>query len=72
MEKKLEGTAFELELVKGLLSFVPDHMKAVIADHSIDYNDFGTEKERKLKTILHFFFKYLFCIVRLEYYNNIS
>jgi len=55
MEKKLEGTAFELELVKGLLSFVPDHMKAVIADHSIDYNDFGTEKERKLKTILHFF-----------------
>jgi len=55
MENKLEGTEFELELVKGLLSFVPDHMKTVINDHSIDYNDLGTEKEQKLKTILHYF-----------------
>jgi len=55
MENKLEGTEFELELVKGLLSFVPDHMKTAINDHSIDYNDLGTEKEQKLKTILHYF-----------------
>ena len=55
MENKLEGTEFELELVKGLLSFVPDHMKTAIADHSIEYNDLGTEKEKKLKSILHYF-----------------
>jgi hypothetical protein len=55
MEKTLEGTTFELELAKGLLSFVPAHMKAAIADHSIDYNDFGTEKEKKLKIILQYF-----------------
>jgi hypothetical protein len=54
-EKKLEGTTFELELIKGLLSFLPDHMKTAIADHTISYNDLGSEKEQKLKTVLHYF-----------------
>lgn len=55
MENKLEGTEFESELVKGLLNFVPDHMQKALADHSIDYYDLGTEKEQKLKIILHYF-----------------
>jgi len=55
MKEKLEGTTFELELTKELLTFIPNHIKAVISDHSIDYNNFGTKKEQNLKVIAQYF-----------------
>ena len=55
MKELLEGTKFELELVKSLLAFVPQQIKDALSNNEIKYEDLGNEKQLKLKKILDYF-----------------
>lgn len=55
LEKALEETQFEKDLLTALLKFVPKHFKEVLDDSNLDYKNYGTETEIKLKMILDHF-----------------
>lgn len=52
MEEYLSGTQFELELTTALLKFVPKHMEECLKNPDLNYEDYGTENEIKIKLIL--------------------
>ena len=52
MEEHLSGTQFQFELAKALLKFVPRHMKDCLKNSDLNYKDYGTENEVKIKLIL--------------------
>lgn len=55
MKDYLEDIEFELELIKQLLCFVPQHMQKVLDEHTIIYKDIGTQEDKRLKNILHYY-----------------
>lgn len=55
MEKHLSGTKFELDLVKALQNFIPEHMEDCLNDPELKYKDYGTEYKKKTKLIVKFF-----------------
>jgi hypothetical protein len=55
MENYLSGTKFELELANALIEFIPRHMEECLAKPELEYDEYGTEAEKKLKSIFKFY-----------------
>ena len=55
MEEYLSGTQFELELAKACQKLIPKYMKEYLNNPELEYEDYGTEAEKKLKLILRFY-----------------
>lgn len=55
MEEYLSGTQFEFELINALLSFAPRHMEECLKQTDLNYENYGTDNEIKLKQILKFY-----------------
>ncbi|WP_066835268.1 Cthe_2314 family HEPN domain-containing protein [Rufibacter ruber] len=66
LEEHFEGTKFEYDLAKALLTFVPRQFEEALKDSSLEYEKMGTYKERKLKTILHYFTNFYTVLQDLE------
>jgi len=66
LEEYLQGTQFELELAKALHKFIPQHMQASLDNSEINYREYGTEREVRLKNILHYFTSFYTVLNDLE------
>jgi hypothetical protein len=52
LAKFLDGTTFEVELLKSLQKFVPRHIEDALNNTHIKYEEYGSEYEKRLKQIL--------------------
>ena len=43
----LEGTEFELKLIKSHLKFVPKHINEALKNNKTNYENYGSNKEKK-------------------------
>jgi len=66
-ENSLDGTEFEKDLAKSLLAFIPKHFGEAVKDLTLDYESIGTEREQKLKIILHHFTRIRTVLKDLDY-----